>query len=611
MTKLKRSTKSVQHTHEKISPAKMRSFIAILTLVFFLITVFLFRWQVLDYDKYIKLAGARQLQIETPALRGDILARDGSVLSYSEPRFDIYVYKNEKQGLIAAENNKRQTREEFLTGVGTILQLSKDDVAKKLEPNSQWLKLAEKVSKEQRDRILAIPTQKDPKIFLDGLVAIPTSVRLYPERNLAAQVIGFLGDDEFGKKVGRGGLEQYYNETLNPITGISTIETDSNQNIIAISDNKLREAQRGMTVKTTIDKNIQAKAQYHLKAAVERYRAKSGSVIIADPRTGEIIAMASYPDYNPAEYNKVTDIKVLGNTAVTTPYEIGSVGKIYTMSAAVDQGKVGPNTVVINGHEGCQRIVDNRKICTYSSDPRGPLTATQAMIESDNLALFSTANLIGGDTLAKYLDKFGMGKRTNIQLPGEDSGVIKPSSQWTEADLATYSFGHSYTQTLQQAVMAVSALANHGRIMEPMVVSELINEDGKVRKYTPRVVSEVLSEKGVQTMAQILHEVYLSNIYTYKNREFQGLDKYNIGMKSGTALIPFVSLANPVNKAGYSDEVNSTYVGYDASEKNTFIMLVNLSEPQSLPKLSYNNARLLWFNLFNDIKDDLGVPVKK
>jgi stage V sporulation protein D (sporulation-specific penicillin-binding protein) len=588
-----------------ISKRKLRWLLFVFTLIFAAITLFLVRWQVLDYDKYQQLASSRFFRKEARALRGDILAADGSVLSYSEPRFDLFVYKDEKQGLIAAENAQRQTRSEFIEKVSQVLEVDETELGKKLDAEGNWLKIADKVTKEKRDQVMSIPTKVDPEVFLDGLSYEESSVRIYPEGQLAAHVVGFIGKDDFGHEVGGAGLEQYFDGVLKPQAGISTVETDSNQNIIAIADNQVREARRGATVKTTIDKNIQAKVEAHLAAAVQNFRAKSGTVIIADPRTGEIIAMANYPTFDPAEYNKVESYKVLGNTAITTPYEIGSVGKIFTMSAAVDQNKVNANTIVINGHKGCQKIIEQRVICTYDKKPQGPLTVTDAMIKSDNLALFATANLIGQDTLADYLVNFGMGQKTGIQLAGEDSGFIKPAREWNEADVATYSFGHSYSQTPLQAVMGVSALANKGRVMEPMIVSELIEADGSKRSYAPKVSRQVMTEKGVNAMADILYQVYLNNLIEGK---YKYLSKYKIGMKSGTALIPFVSLSNPINKAGYSEEVNSTYMGYDASDKNTFVMLVNISEPQTTPKLSYNNARFLWLDIFEDVKEDLGVP---
>jgi cell division protein FtsI/penicillin-binding protein 2 len=275
------------------------------------------------------------------------------------------------------------------------------------------------------------------------------------------------------------------------------------------------------------------------------------------------------------------------------------------MAAAVDQDEVMPGTVVIDGHDGCQEIIDQKVVCTYDKKPQGPLTATEAMIKSDNLALFATADLIGSQKLADYLESFGMGSKTNIQLAGEDSGYLKPGERWNEADLATFSYGHSYFQTPLQSVMGVSALANGGKRMEPMIVTKIADSNGKTRVYQPRAVEQVVTPESTEIMDQILYEVFKHNLYEDK---YKYLADYNIAMKSGTALIPYTALAPPVDKPGYSNEVNSTYVGYDASEQNKFVMLVNLSEPQTRPKLSYNNARLLWLDMFIEVKDDLAVP---
>ncbi len=583
-----------------------RIFSLILLISFLAVAIFLFRWQVVDNERYQALASTRFNTRRLTALRGDILASDGSVLSFSEPRFDMYVYMSPQQGLLAAENTGRQTREEFLAKVSSLLGQTKDELEKNLNSDSQWIRIATDVTQETKDLLLAIPSDRDSNVTLAGLDYEETAVRVYPESSLAAHVLGFLGNDDFGSVIGRNGIEQYFNGVLSPRVGVASIEADSNQNIIAISDNLTREAVKGTTVQTTIDKNIQAIVERRLVEAIDRYGAKSGNVIVADPRTGAIMAMANYPNFDPGNYRNVLSARDFASIGITNPYEIGSVGKIYTMAAAVDQKKVEPSTQVTPGHTGCQQIIEERIICTYDKKPKGPLNATQSMIDSDNLALFATAQLIGGEKLAEYLEKFGMGKKTNIQLSGEDSGYIKPGIQWNEADLAAYSYGHSYYQTTLQSVMGVAALANKGTRMEPMIVQRLIEADGSTREYKPIPVVEVVTPETTQKMGQILHEVYLNNLAENKYKE---LAKYYIGMKSGTALIPYSALSEPKQIPGYSGETNSTYVGYDASEKNSFIMLVNISEPQNGPKLSYYNARLLWLDIFAEIRNHIGVPV--
>jgi len=604
MTKKRNSKKELETNI--ISKRKLKGLFFLVSAFFVSIVIFLVRWQVFDHNKYQVLASQRYLQKEIPALRGDILARDLSVLAYSEPRFDIYVYKSASQGLVAAENAGRQTRTEFIAKVANVLSMDPATLQKQLDQKTDWVKIASGVTIDVKDKLTTIPTNKDARTYIDGIDYSDTSARIYPEQTLGSHVVGFLGQDELGKVIGRSGLEQYFDGVLKPQSGINFEETDTNHNIIAIGDNTLKDARKGSTIITTIDKNIQAKVEQHLKDAVSQYKARSGMVIIIDPRTGEILSLANYPDYNPGNYQSVTNASVFGDTAITTPYEIGSVGKIYTMSAAVDQGKVTPDTIVMNGHSGCEKIIENRVICTADKKPQGPLTATDAMVKSDNLALFATAKLLGDNVLSDYLVKFGMGSRTGVQLAGEDSGTIKPGSQWNEADLAAYSYGESYTQTSIQAIMGVGALANQGKLMQPLIVKQMIDSDNSSRIFQPRAVTQVITPHSADVMGQILYSVYKHNLAEPK---YKSLAKYYIGMKSGTSQIPYTSLTPPIYKPGYSDEVNTTYVGYDASSKNSFVMLVNLFQPQTTPRLSYYNARLLWLDLFNDIKDDLGVPV--
>jgi cell division protein FtsI/penicillin-binding protein 2 len=272
------------------------------------------------------------------------------------------------------------------------------------------------------------------------------------------------------------------------------------------------------------------------------------------------------------------------------------------MSAALDQRVIQPDTVVTKGHSGCTIIKENErdwKVCTYDKRPMGQMTATQAIVNSDNLALYEIMKLVGREKFNEYLKAFGIGRRTDIDISGESSGILKDISEWTNVDSATYAYGHGYQMTSIQAITGIGAIANDGKLMRPYIVSKVVQSDGETEQFAPTVVNEPITKATSEKMKSMLYEVYKSNL---DESRYKSLASYRIAMKSGTALIPYK------DKAGYSDEINATYVGFDTSEKKTFIMLIKLEEPKSVERLSYYSARIVWLDTFIQIKDYLGVP---
>jgi stage V sporulation protein D (sporulation-specific penicillin-binding protein) len=588
---------------DKVHQVKIKFLSSVLFLFFLFILFFLIRWQVLDSERYKALASQRVSEEKIPSIRGAILARDESTLAYSEPRFDIYVFKKEVED---AELRGKQTKEEFISKVVSVIG-NEEDVRKRLSQDSQWIKVADKVSYEDKQKLFALHPDCCKSQELYGLRYELNSTRLYPENDLASNVVGFIGKNFNGDEVGRNGIEQYRDGILSPQEGFDLSEKDSLGNIIAISGTDPIDARRGSTIVTTIDKTLQQKVEDKLKLGVETYKAKSGVSIVMDPKTGEILAMAQYPDYDPNKYYEVKDGTLFRNDAISLPYEIGSVMKAVTMSSAVDLGAVTPSTVVVNGHQGCEHLLEEKEVCTYDKKPQGPLTALDALIKSDNIALYHTAQLIGKDNFYAYLKKFGVGTPTGIDLAGESYSSLSDSKNWNLADLATYSYGHSYQVTPIQAIAAIGSLANDGKLMQPYITSKIIDNNGEVKEFKPVVVNQTVSAETSSIMIDMLNEVYKSNI---KESTYQRLyGDYKIAMKSGTALMP-CALVPEDNCVGYSSEYNATYVGFDASPQRTFILIVKLERPElkSGQDLSFYNARHLWLDTFGAIKDYLGVP---
>lgn len=598
-----KSTSALQYKKAKL-------ILSIISIFFIAAIVLAARWQIFDSEEFIAIANERYRTETIPSVRGSILASDDSPLAFSEPRFDLYVWLPDIE---QAEKKKLQTREEFITKVAPLIGVSSKQLKLILNNGQLWIKIGDKITVNQKDAILELRQDQNPGRYLQGLQFEYVNQRLYPEKKLASHVVGFVGLDANSNPKGVGGLEQYWEGSLKPIDGFEIGEYDSFGNPITLGDQSILEPKPGVTIHTTIDKYLQKKLEEQLKIGMQQFQAKNITGIIVDPKTGAILAMANFPDYNPNKYFLEKDGSVFGNMAITVPYEIGSVAKVFTVSAAVDSKNVKINDVVLpNGHDGCEIISPNPKpgascfdkdqtdaecICTFDRKIyHQTLSVSQGLINSDNIALRHIAMTMSYKTYREYLAKFGVGSLSGVDLAGESTGVLKDYDDWNYADQAVYSYGHGYQITPLQAIMGVAAVANHGNRMQPYLVKKLEEADGAVTQINPKVVQRVISAKTANLVIKPMQQVYQNAL---SGNEYKDLAVYNIAMKSGTALIPYR------DRPGYSSEINATYVGFDASPDRKFIMLIKLESPQ-VGDLSFYNARNVWLNTFRSVKDYLG-----
>ena len=284
---------------KSVSTSKLKILLWFVYIFFILNLIFLIRWQVFEHDRFIALARERIVDNKVPSIRGDILARDGSSLAYSEPRFNIIVYKTE---LEFAEKYKKQTRDEFVSKVGKVLGIKEATLTQMLENDKDWVKITEKITNDKKDELLSLKRDNASDQELEGIRIEYTSERIYPEHELACHAIGFVGKNDIGDDLGRAGLEHYWEGLLKEQEGYNSSEVDSFGNLIALNNVSQIEAKRGATIYTTIDKNIQSIVQKNIQAAVKKYDAKSATAIVMNPKTGEILALANYPDFDPNDY---------------------------------------------------------------------------------------------------------------------------------------------------------------------------------------------------------------------------------------------------------------------------------------------------------------------
>lgn len=588
----------------------------IFSIIFFVLIALLFNWQVVNSEKFQEIASSRYIDIKIPAIRGSILASDGSTLAYSEPRFDVFIWLPEIE---SAEKLNTQTREEFLTKVSTVLAITPEELKAKIESGPLWIKVASRVTVDQRNLLSRLKTENDKTKNIQGIQYEYVNQRVYPEGKLASQVLGYVGFDANNNEKGVWGLEQYWDGSLKAIEGVQSGEVDSSGNPITTSSSDTISSKEGATLYTMIDKTLQTILEKKLQEGHDQFKTQSVTGIILDPKTGAILAMANYPSFDPNSYNLETNSEAFGNKAISTPYEIGSVAKGFTLSAAIDLGRVTPDTVLLpEGHKGCEIISPNPApedrcvsaetnknpnkliecICVYDRKPvNRTITVMSALIGSDNIGFRHVALTMSYVEFHDYLSRFGAGKATQVDLPSESYANLKDGALWNYADQAVYSYGHGYSMTPLETVVGIAAIANDGDRMQPYLVSKVVDVDGQVTEFKPKVMMHVIKPETAKTVATMLHQVYLNQLI---EKKYKSLSSLNIGLKSGTALIPYT------DKPGYSSDINTTFLGFDASPDKKFAMIIKLEKPE-VGDLSFYNARILWLDTLLAIKDHLNL----
>ncbi len=581
---------------------KIKFIHTILVILFIVSIVFSLRWQVAEASKFVEYAKGRAATFELKSYRGTIYSSDGSTMAYSEPSFDIYIYMDD---LVIAETRGNQTRAELLEKFSIALNIPQNEISGKIDTYVQnkirWIPIAKNVTFETYQKIKDLRKTADENQKLSGWDYILTSKRYYPEGRLASHVVGLTNKKE-EELYGVGGIEEYYNGVLNPQNGFLQSERDAIGQTITAALLPTIEPKNGSSIYLTLDKKLQQKVEARIKAGVEQYQAISGMVVIIDPKTGAIKALANYPDYDPNDRREGE----FGNSAITRPYEAGSIGKIITLASAIDQKLITPETILQpEGHNGCEEISkDLAPLCTWDRKPQPPLAAVDCFNKSDNICFYHISKLMSKESFYNYLSGFGVGKASGIDLGAGDSyGILKKPEEWNLGDVAAYAYGHGYQVNAVQAVEYVGALANRGVRVRPRIVDKIVDADGNVQEYKPVVVERVITKDTADVMDYMMGLNYQKSLVSYEHYT-PAISNYNLGVKSGTALV--------VENGAYSNNINASFVGYDMSEQRTFAMIVMLEKPQ-IPAgdlLAFYNVRPLWLEMFNDVKDILGVPQK-
>lgn len=555
--------------------------IKFLLLIFILVSVVLlaklFRIQVLSHEKYEAMAQEQHWIIEEiPARRGTILTKEGEVLASNQDYYLLYgePKKIEDKFEVANALAEHLSKKDF----GTYEELF-SKYSNLLEKDLWWISLERSIDPITKEEIEAL------ELLGIGFELAP--IRFYPQDNLASHILGFVAFNEEGERRGYFGVEGYFDGDLRGKPGRVVQEKDAEGNPILVGGYDKTDFIEGRDLYLTIERPVQYLVEKELKEAVEKYGAVSGSVIVMNPFTSEIIAMANYPEFDPSNIESESDAK---NLAIADTYEPGSVLKAFTISAAIDSGVITPQTTFVDSgpvkYSGY--TIDN-----WDGKHHGVQNIYELLQKSNNIGAAWVGHKTGAEKIHKYFTDFGLGSKTGLDLEGEDTGVVRDPSSWSDIDLATISFGQGISATPLQVLNGFNAIANGGILYRPKIVSKIVEED-KVLEMETRKIKRVISSKSSETMIDML-----TSAVDQGESKFFNIDGYEIAGKTGTAQIPEEGTYDP-------SETNATFAGFLANSKK-FSMLVRLERPSTSPYAA-ETAVPLWMSLAHKLVTYYSIP---
>lgn len=516
----------------------------------------LFYWQVIRAE-FLQSQAENQhfTDSKIEAVRGNILFSDGSILVSSNPVFNLY-------GLPKVIPADQKVKISYLLAKvladdsQKVSELAKD-LATQLSQDLYWVMLQKNISIDQKKQI--------EDLNIGGVGFEQKSSRFYPEGSSSAHLLGFLGSDAKGESKGYFGLEGYFDGELKGISGLIRNEKDALGLPIMIGNFFTQEARNGKDLSLYIDRSVQFIVEKELKAGIEKYGAKSGSIVIMDPKTGGILALASFPNYDPAKYYSFPK-EYYKNPVVADQYEPGSTFKVLVMASAINEDLVKPDTKC----DICSGSISLGGFTIRTWDNKYyPLTSMKdVIVHSDNTGMVFTAKKLGVDKFYSYIQDFGFGRSTDIDLQDESSPEIRSKNSWKEIDVATASFGQGIAVTPIQMVRAVAAIANGGYLMEPHVVKE-IKDDSSSFEIKPKMVRQVFKS----STAEIMKEMMVAAVEEGEAKFFR-VKGFKVAGKTGTAQIPV---------AGHYDltKTIASFVGFAPADDPKFVMLVRFDEPSA------------------------------
>ena len=530
--------------------ARKRDYRARIYLPFFLLFMALiilegrlYDLQILNHQKFFRQASKEQTKsIKISPKRGSIYDRNLEKLAANIPSYSLY-----------ARPGKISHSKKVAGKLSPIVRMKVSSLAKKLRQKKVFVWLKRKLSLAQKKRIEALG--------LKGIGFVEESKRFYPQGELASSLLGFAGVDNQGL----AGVELSYNSELQGETGHFWIREDALGYEIPFAKDTLQALVPGKNLVLTLDNVIQSMVEQELSLTLKKTKAKSVEALFMDPQTGEILALANKPDYDPNHYSDYSPF-TRKNRVVQSLYEPGSSFKSFTASALLQEGLTDLNEKIYCGESV---RVANHLFHDWKNFDRD-LSVTEIFENSSNVGVIELTSRIEKEKFYEYIRLFGFGSRTGVDLPGEGKGIVRSPSDWSLTDLPAISIGQGIAVTPVQMVTALSALINGGKLLRPYVVKYVSSSDGKIIKENrPLVIRRVSSESLSQTIKSLLEGVVEEG--TGKRAKVTG---YSLGGKTGTAQIP------ASNKRGYlPNKYIASFMGFAPVDSPRIAGIVIIKEP--------------------------------
>jgi len=487
--------------------------------------------QILQYDLYKALAQGQQKSYQlSKGERGEIFFEGGEILA-----------TNIRGNYLFLSPEKIKEKEKTAQALSQILGLEKEVILEKINKDGLFEKVNVDLTEEMKKKLR--------EFNLPGVYIGEAVFRKYPQGKMASQTIGFVG----GTEKGQYGIEGFYDEILQ---GEEKIQ---------------KQAEKGADIFLTLNYNVQFMAEKLLEEAGEKLDIEGGQIIVVEPNTGKILALANFPSFDPNHYSEVEDFQVFQNGISQKLFEPGSAFKPITMAAALDQGKITPETTYID--EGKIKI-GKYTIYNYSQRAWGERTMTEVLEKSINTGAVFAERQLGHTLFLEYIERFGFFKPTGIDLQGEVFSENKEFKKGYEINFATASFGQGIAMTPIQLVRAFCAIANGGKLVKPYVAERII-KNGDMVEIQPEVSpGQIISSKTASQLSAMLISV-VENGFAKAAR----IPGYYIGGKTGTAQIPWTVLG--VNRKGYSNETWQSFIGFFPAFNPQFLILVKLDNPKA------------------------------
>ena len=503
-----------------------------------------FQLQVLQGER-LKRLGERQHLKEWIVLpkRGAVMDRAGEPLALSLEAQSVY-----------ARPHRIHDPGSVSLALAKILNLNVVEVKQKMTSDKPFVWIKRQIGPQEAAQIQTLS--------IGGIGMFYEPNRYYPQGQLAGQVIGFVGRDSEGLE----GLELHYNGYIRGETGSSMTERDALGRRVLVQGVGGLQIPPGGDIHLTLDTSIQHLAEKELEATISKYRAKAGTAIVVEPFTGEVLALANYPSFNPNNFSKQSS-QQKRNRAIADSFEPGSTFKTILAAAALEEGVVGKDDLFyceMGKYAYAGKLI-------HDTHPYGWLPFSRILQVSSNIGFTKVAEKLKRERYFKYIEKFGFGQITGIDVPGEVPGLLRKPESWSAIDLATHAFGQGISATPMQMVMAYAAIANGGFLMRPYLVRRVVGSKGEVLlENQPHVVRRVVSEKTSRLLASMLKEV-TNEGGTGTMAKVEG---FEVAGKTGTAQ------KADLTHGGYAAKRVGSFVGFVPADAPKLVALVLVDEPE-------------------------------